>query len=157
MPRARNFWHTFGNRKASLTKSSVCISRWRTSESVVTIMLTHAGGPRTRAPSHDSLLPNTRAARIRYRRASPLGREGLAILALRKLHRQSSFCGAGPARDRWQPWKAAHGICSPLPGSITSAQARHALTACGSARAGEGGVRREPRPSLSVNPSTPCC
>jgi hypothetical protein len=94
--------------------------------------------------------------RIRSRRANTLGREGLAILALRKLHRQSSLCGTGPARDRWQPWKAAHGMCSPLPGSITSAQARHALTACGSARAGEGGVRREPRPSLSVKPSTPC-
>src|SRR5712691_4247272 len=63
---------------------------------------------------------------------------GLAILALRQLNRQSSCCGAGPARDRWQPGKAAHRICYPLAWSIMSVQARHALTACGSTRARRG-------------------
>jgi len=65
---------------------------------------------------------STRAARLRDRRASPLGREGLVILALRKLHHQP-YCGASiPARDRWQ---AAHGMCHPLSCSLTSAQMRH--------------------------------
>src|SRR5438132_13447449 len=35
-------------------------------------------------------------------------------------------------------------------------QAHHALTPCRSVKAGWRGTRREPRPCLSANPSTPC-
>jgi hypothetical protein len=90
MPRVRNFWHTCGNREASLTKSSACISRWRTSESVVTIMLTHAGGPPTMAPSHDNLLGT---------------------------HEQRAYAPGGrtPSGERdWRSWPCDSCIASPL-------------------------------------------
>src|SRR6266446_1752585 len=46
-------------------------------------------------------------------------------------------------------------ICYPLPRSTASPAAHHALTVCCSARAGWRDTRREPRPGLSANPSTP--
>src|SRR4030095_11242810 len=48
------------------------------------------------------------------RRVSPLGREGLAILALRKLYRQPYFFAAVPSRSPWQFWEMAPCICHSL-------------------------------------------
>jgi hypothetical protein len=86
----------------------------------------------------------------------PLRREGLATLALRKLNRQPSDVPVslaslplGAVRESFSEFVT---LChAPLVW-----QAPHALTSYGSVRAAWRGTRRQPRPGLSANSSTPC-
>lgn len=83
---------------------------------------------------------------LRFHDSSP------SLLVTAALLRLTCVTLASPcARDRSAPY-----FCSPLPCARGEAHARHALTACDSARAGLGARRREPRPGLSVKPTIPC-
>ena len=64
----------------------------------------------------------TRASRTHCQRVNPLGREGLAILALRTLNRQPYFFISVLSSSLWKRRKAAHLICYPTPCSTASAQ-----------------------------------
>ena len=114
-------------------KSSAFISRWSTSESVVKIMLTHAGGQRTMAPSHDSLL-GTRERRACATGGRVPGARGTGDLGPAKAASPVLFlCRC--------PFTVPLESCTLNLSSITSVSSPHALTSCCPARAGWRGTR----------------
>jgi len=69
---------------------------------VATVVKRHPDNPNNRSRSGSHLMPALvqPPSRGRRPRARPLGREALAILALRKLHRQPCLCVSVPVRYR---------------------------------------------------------
>src|SRR5712691_11998726 len=94
----------FGHSDAFFTSFSKTVSRRNPSERVAKRGRTRTDTRRTMALTHDTPIGAHEALNVRCRR-SPLGREGLATLALRKLNRQPSWVPLSvpswPGGQRW--------------------------------------------------------